>query len=479
MQNARGLSPMPSPIRTTVFVTHAAPDDNEFALWLASKLALAGYRVWVDKRRLRGGADMWDEIDLVLRDDAIKQIVVLTENINKPGVKKELAIGDIVRKKLSDPKFIIPIRNSSISFSDAPPELLRSHIINAHPNWHDCLKELFETLEEENVPKSPLAHADDLRAIVDAREDGRRFIVERPEQLLSNWFPIRPPQRIRYYRFDGLQEQTKAWLSRCRMPVVPMGRLAGSFADPASFAAASTFELHTPTAYDISFSEFVTGKSLGPYLDSHVATNDVVNLLRQHFNLLAQGRGLVRVEFANKDVGWLFPDGLLPSNKIVFETTEGRRIRRAMSGKFRDLRWHVCIVAKPRIWPEPCYRIHINVVLSADGKSAMPGERTHKRRRRLTRSWWNDVWRDRLLAAMNYLGDGASAIIVETGTNSYQIATSPILCNSTVSYDATDPPLPREEDDDGTIVPGAALNDQTDDSEEDQYPDNGDYEDGP
>jgi hypothetical protein len=38
--------------RDTVFVTHAAPQDNEFALWLSSKLSLAGYKVWVDRRRV-------------------------------------------------------------------------------------------------------------------------------------------------------------------------------------------------------------------------------------------------------------------------------------------------------------------------------------------------------------------------------------------------------------------------------------------
>jgi hypothetical protein len=34
--------------RATVFITHAAPEDNDFALWLSSKLAIAGYKVWVD-----------------------------------------------------------------------------------------------------------------------------------------------------------------------------------------------------------------------------------------------------------------------------------------------------------------------------------------------------------------------------------------------------------------------------------------------
>ena len=79
----------------TIFVTHATPQDNEFALWLTSKLAIAGYHVWVDRRRLLGGDDCWDEIDRVLRRETIKQIVVYTKHITKPGVKKELAIGDV------------------------------------------------------------------------------------------------------------------------------------------------------------------------------------------------------------------------------------------------------------------------------------------------------------------------------------------------------------------------------------------------
>ena len=258
-------NPLPT-ARQTVFVTHAAPQDNEFALWLSSKLAMVGYRIWIDRRRLRGGADFWDEIECVLRNDALKQIVVFTENVRKDGVKKELAIGDAVRKKLQDPKFMIPVRGSAIDFSEAPPEFLRDHIIDAHPNWRDCLKELCETLEDADVPKSPSPDAETLARIVEVREDGRRFIVERPEELLTNWFAINPPEHVRYYRFEALQDQTKAWLKDCSLPTVPMGRLAGSFADPPAFAMSSSFNLKTPTGYEIVFSDFIGEGTSDPIL---------------------------------------------------------------------------------------------------------------------------------------------------------------------------------------------------------------------
>jgi hypothetical protein len=467
------ITPPASPPRTTVFVTHAAPDDNEFALWLSSKLAIAGYRVWIDRRRLRGGDDAWDQIESALRNESIKQIVVFTRHIKKPGVKKELAIGDVMRRKLNDPAFIVPIRNDDIAYADAPPEFLRGHIINGHPNWHDCFKELLETLEEARVPKSPSPDADSLRRIVEAREDGRRFVVRRSETALTNWFEIKPPPRIRYYRFEGLQDQINAWVKGCTIPTVTMGRLVGAFADPAAFSAASTFEQQTPTAYDIAFDEFIGARNLGPYLDRSSATNDVVNLLRQHFDAIARNRGLLPIEFASKEVGWFFPDGILPENKIVFDAPDGRRVRRAMSGKFKGLRWHVCLLAKPRIWPELVYRIHANVVLSADGKIPLPGERTHKRRRRLTKSWWNDVWRDRLVAAMHFLADENPAIVAVAGNDSFQISTWPLLLEIPVSYDAVDPPLPTEEDEEGNIIPSAALEDEFEDLDQPELEDNG------
>jgi hypothetical protein len=453
--------------RDTLFLTHAAPEDNEFALWLSAKLVIAGYRVWIDRRRLRGGDDFWDEIDRVLRTEAIKQIVVFSKYIGKPGVKKELAIGDAMRKRLADPKFMIPVRNDDVAFDEAPPEFIRGNIINGFPDWHDCLAELLEALNEAQVPRQPLADDATLQIIVAAREDGRRFIQQRPEDTLTNWFAVKPPSHIYYYRFDGLQEQMKAWLADCRVPHVPMGRLAGSFADPVSFLDASSFTQNTVTQYAIDFMEFVSGKHLGPYAERGPASNDVVSLLRQHFDRLAEARGLKPVPFANGDVGWFFPDDLLPGNKVELIQSDGRKIRRAMSGKFKKLRWHICLVAKARIWPQLVYRVHINLVLSEDGKTALAGEKTHVRRRRLTRSWWNNIWRDRLLAAMHFLAAGQDRIVMGTSDTSFSVSLRPLMATVPVSYEAVDAPLPSEEDDDGTIVQRAALDDHIDDFDED------------
>jgi hypothetical protein len=455
-----------SNLRETIFITHAAPEDNQFALWLSSKLALAGYRVWIDRNRLRGGHDFWDEIEHVLRVEAVKQIVIFTANVRKPGVKKELALGEVMKAKLGDANFMIGVRNDASDFNDAPPELLRGNILNAFPNWHDCLKDLLDALDQYGVPRHAGPDADLLALIVAAREDGRRFVIDTPESALTNWFPINPPERIRYYRFDGLQEHMQAWRRECRVPHVNQGRLTGSFADPVSFHAASAFESPMAEAYDLPFPEFIDGSSTGPYGDRNAARRDVSNLLRQYFDGAASRRGLLPFEFANGDTGWFFPDGLIPGNKVTCHAPDGRRIRRSVSGKFKAMRWHLCLVAKPRIWPALVYRLHANIVLSTDGRSAMPGDKTHARRRRLTRSWWNDVWRDRLLAGMSFLAEGGDALVIKTGSSSFSVAAWPLLADLPVSYEATDAPLPSEEDEDGNIVPSVELDDRSDDLDE-------------
>lgn len=465
--------PAPAP-RETVFISHAAPEDNEFSVWLASKLSLAGYKVWVDRQRLRGGDDFWDDIDRVLRNETIKQIVVFSRHVSKLGVKKELAIGGIVATRLKDTKFMIAIRADDVDWGDAPPEFVRANILNAHPNWADCLKPLFEALEESRVPKRPGPDAGTLKTLIDAREEGRACVHLIPEVCLTNWFPMVPaPSRIRYYRFEGLQDRMRSWLKNCQVPFTDQGRLVGSFADPAGFAMSGPFDENMTTAYDVSFADFAAGQELGPFADKGSGSRDLVNLFRQHFDKLAEGRGLKPVNFASGEVGWFFPDDLIPKNKAEYIDKEGKVRRRVMSGKYRKLRWHTCLIVKPRIWPIPIYRVLVNVVLSEDGKTPLPGDKTHRKRKKVTRSWWNDIWRDRMLAAMAFLADGKPDLEFGAGNEAFGVSTLPITVDLPVSFLPGDPSPVVEEDDDGTIMVRPELDEYSTDLDDDDPPASG------
>lgn len=85
-------------MRDTIFISHATPEDNEFTIWLASRLELLGYKVWIDKKELLGGEVYWDDIEDAIKNKAIKVLLVYSENISdtknvgqlKPGIQKEI-----------------------------------------------------------------------------------------------------------------------------------------------------------------------------------------------------------------------------------------------------------------------------------------------------------------------------------------------------------------------------------------------------
>ncbi len=95
--------------RDIVFISHATPEDNDFTIWLASRLQLLGYKVWIDKNGLLGGEKFWEEIDQVIRYKAIKVLLVYSQNICQKDQK-----GNIMPGKLKDGIYVSLRRTASL-----------------------------------------------------------------------------------------------------------------------------------------------------------------------------------------------------------------------------------------------------------------------------------------------------------------------------------------------------------------------------
>ena len=140
-------------MKDLLFISHATPNDNEFAIWLATKLELCGYKVWIDYNELKPLSDFWLTIDSAIRNDTIKFIFVASKiSITRDGVRKELAVADRLQKE--KPGFIIPVRIDDVNFNDLPIEILRFQAIDFYNNWATGLTQLIKYLEDEDVPKN-------------------------------------------------------------------------------------------------------------------------------------------------------------------------------------------------------------------------------------------------------------------------------------------------------------------------------------
>ena len=69
-------------LRNMIFLSHATPEDNEFARWLALQLANEGYAVWCDLTKLLGGEDFWKDIQEAIRTRSVRFLFVLSRSSN-------------------------------------------------------------------------------------------------------------------------------------------------------------------------------------------------------------------------------------------------------------------------------------------------------------------------------------------------------------------------------------------------------------
>jgi hypothetical protein len=187
--------------KQTIFISHATSEDNLFVLWLASRLSVLGYSVWVDLKNLGGGEDSWSKIEKIIRKEAIKFVFVVSmQSIKKQGTLNELALAD----RLKIENFIIPIKIDKILPSEFPAEIVRKNCLDFSDSWVDGLNELLNTFEKVNVPKSNVAD----QGIISSLEaslnfNNNRLIKNKHETYYSNWFEFRLPNDIYIYHIEN------------------------------------------------------------------------------------------------------------------------------------------------------------------------------------------------------------------------------------------------------------------------------------
>src|SRR5690606_5445361 len=152
-------------MRDTIFISHATPEDNDFTIWLASRLQMLNYEVWIDKNGLLGGEKFWEEIDQVIRNRAAKVLLVYSHSICqkdeagqlipgklKDGVYKEFSLSESIGKQNSLSDFII-LMNIDRATYNLFIGADRLNQIPFYDNWGEGLKQLEKKLRNDNVPK--------------------------------------------------------------------------------------------------------------------------------------------------------------------------------------------------------------------------------------------------------------------------------------------------------------------------------------
>ena len=408
--------------RDAIFISHANPEDNAFTVWLGARLTAAGYEVWADVLRLRGGQDWQRRLEDALRNKARKVLLVGTEHgVQKQGVRNEIQIAHNVGRSIDDADFIIPLRLADF---DAPFLIAHAQYIDFKRSWADGLAELLETLDQTyGVPRNCDSAAETLDYWKQVHLQHAQSLTPQPEPLVSNWLSIgQLPETIYLYDFRGgiSLGAAKRQMRSVKWPIAPFRR--GFLAFCPLHDLQDHFGPDLPLQVDgtISTEVFLEDGWPDENIERFDAHNQFGNLVRQAMELALQGRSLSSYEMASDQQAWWGEVDAVPSGQISFSWEGGLTGRRQIIGysEKRRLHWHYGITPKPRVFPFPHVRLVSRVIFSEDGHAPIDNpKRMHRLRRSFTKSWRNAKWRDMMLAFLHWLSDGNSSLVVPVGSD--------------------------------------------------------------
>jgi hypothetical protein len=404
--------------RPLVFLSHATPEDNDFVLWLGTRLTALGYEVWADILKLRGGQDWTELLEEALKERANKVLLVATPlGLSKKGVQREIKIAQQVAAKLGDNAFIIPLRKEPY---DLTFDTALAQYVDFKENWGRGLVELVKLLDEYHVPRTAQRSAgvaESWRALI----DNERAVVELAEErLISNAIPITVlPKQVGIYEIAfANREAVEFALRNVRWPHVRDGDHLLGFCAPADYLAQGGQTLAFRIRYEVPLAEFAQ-KGFDPAGIADIdARRHLISLLRQHWNAHCEGFGLSQFEFAGRSLAWWPTTDRVGEDFISFPHPFGGTGRRQLSGTSLDLRWHYGVTAIPRLGLYPSFTLVNRVIFTIDGKKAIDNpRRMHRLRRSRCKLWHNDRWRDLVLAFAHWLAEANDTISLSCGSN--------------------------------------------------------------
>lgn len=426
-------------MRDTLMLSHANPEDNEFTLWLALRLANEGFRVWCDLTKLLGGEVFWDDVEGVIRDRAAKVIYILSRVSNsKDGPLRELHLAQSVARREELADFVIPTRIDDLPHTEVTIELTRVNSISFRESWAAGLATLLQKLETDAVPKAPTFNKAAVNDWWRSQFDLVHGIRNEPETVVSNWFKVENLPEI-LYEHQIMRE--KPGLVDFEIEELPYPGIWLNDLSLLTFAKADDFTTYLGPNFFVSQSREI---STNDFMQGRDALTEgpryLAQLLRLSWDRVLRAK-LAEYEIANGRFCYYFQKGTVPDDTIPFAGANGKKGRRGvvgyktmLGGKLRY--WHYGLSGKPIMRPETLFMIKGHVLFSNDGLNLWSNkDLMAKARRNQCTNWWNDEWRDRMFAAIAYLAESDDGVVFPLGTTAFfSFSKQPIPFECPVSY---------------------------------------------
>jgi len=413
--------------RNIIFIGHASPEDDDFTIWLASRLQLLGYEVWIDKEQLLGGEKFWQDIDLIIRNKASKYLLVYSKNICqkdenynsipgklKDGISKEFNLADSIAKqnKLNDFILLLNLDGSDFNlFIDAP----RLNQIPFLSNWADGLNQLIKKLHKDNVPTTNEINDPNFGSWYQNKYLLVGNVEEKRELYHSNWWEIRLPECFYIYKLNNETQAREIIHQNNVFPMARVGNVLTSFENYSKFQIiyqGDPLDIAPEGIFKITTKDVLLGFDSEQYPGHKDCENNLKYLLNRVFFLLMKNRDLSIYEMANKKYAYYYTLGNLPSSKVQFSypyrpsKSKNKYRWKNLIGDYVTLgKWHYAISSKVILSPIVAFSLKGHITFTSDGYNLwqypdgeINKEKIHSNRRKKGRLFFNEEWRDLMLA---------------------------------------------------------------------------------
>lgn len=383
---------MSSSAQSHLFISYAV-EDAALADWLARKLAGQGYAVWLDRLKLLGGEPWPRDIDKAIKERTFRMLALLSDSsLQKPNPSKERTLAMSISKARGIPDFLIPLKLDSAELDWMTADLT---YLPFNRGWAEGWRQLIKKLEALDAPKL-LA---DGRGLAAATFDaGEGLVVDKAERIVTNAILIKQiPQQLTMFSKKRISELKGPDESVVPWAYYKIGdQSVVAFGDP-------------PLPDESEWEKTRTFKWADVEECDGIATSNIVrHLIERTLACRLRKAGC----YAHPKKGrtyYLRPpfteDGKLHfvgrTNKNTWCKIEGRtkvlrpgkpaeHIRHLFA--FELFRWHL---SQGRV----AIQIRPSLVFTNAVGDLILDNSVGTLRRKLTKSWWNHKWLNRLLAA--------------------------------------------------------------------------------
>jgi hypothetical protein len=449
--------------RESIFISHATPEDNEFVRWLGARLELAGYSVWHDLARLKGGDYFWPKIETAIRNDSFSFLAVVSKvSVDKQGVKDEWSLARTIEGSFAG--FVIPLRLDDFSYTQLPIGIHGKNVIDFAGGWHKGLALLLDTLAEANAPKVAAPDPRSTRHWLADIKEGAILRTESKESLDSTWLKVISLPPIETARILGNDREIKVTDINRAIPWFEHEDRIVGFAKAYDLVSNMSKSVMLKASTGVDSTMFIqSGATIGDKpVDAREARKRVANLVRQAWELAMEAQGLgVFEQSGGRKVFYVTPELTKGrGEKVAFLDVDGRKRRKGLNGRSekKKANWCYAVGMVPR-FDEP-WRIELRstiVFTDDDGKPFDVPAKAHRLRMSFCRSWWNDRWRGFLRAFLALVANGGSEIKLPVGSGrEVIISATPIMFTSPVGLSdlapsVDDDPVDEPDDDLGEV----------------------------